>query len=247
MTDDLKNLSGFEFLRASSMQRATIKDLHRPSGNPPPPFKKYPDAQKITLPRIAWQLSEARIQPLLQQRRSLRRYSAEPLEILDLAFLLWACQGVTAQVGKQSLRTSPSAGALYPIETYLSIQNVVDLNPGLYHFDPQSFQLECIDKGFQPNKFASACLDQSFVSSASFCFIWTAVAGRSVYKYGERGMRYVFLDAAHICQNVLLGAEAIRCGACPVAAFYDDELCTLLGIDGVEEIPVYAASVGLKG
>lgn len=246
MTHRLDDTKGLEYYRASSMSRQTICSVQRIDATGTEPFKKYPDAVKVTLPRTSWQLNEARLQPLLQQRRSLRKYSAEPIRLLDLAFMLWASQGVTAQAGAHLLRTSPSAGALYPIETYVSIQNVEDIATGLYHFDPQGFQLEYIDKRFNAAHLASACLDQSFISSAAVSFIWSAVAGRSMSKYGERGLRYVFLDAAHICQNVLTSAEAISCGGCPVAAFYDQELAELLGLDGVAEFPVYAACVGKK-
>ena len=65
-------------------------------------------------------------------------------------------------------------------------------------------------------------------------------------KYGNRGMRYVLLDAGHICQNTLTAAEATGSGGCPVAAFYDDEVNELLGLDGKEETVIYAASVGKK-
>jgi SagB-type dehydrogenase family enzyme len=246
MTCSLDETKGLEFYRASSMTRDTIRALKKVEVPDTTGFKKYADAVKVTLPRISWQLEEARLQPLLQQRRSLRRYSAEPIRLLDLAFMLWASQGVTAQAGKHMLRTSPSAGALYPVETYVSIQNVEDIAAGLYHFDPQSFQLEFIDKHFRAQKLAAACLDQSFISSGAVTFVWTAIAGRSMSKYGERGMRYVFLDAAHICQNVLMSAEALKCGGCPVAAFYDQELAELLGLDGILEFPVYAACVGKK-
>ena len=91
-----------------------------------------------------------------------------------------------------------------------------------------------------------ACLDQKFTAQAPVVFLWTGVFRRAMSKYGDRGMRYILLDAGHICQNLLLAAEAVGCGGCPIGAFYDNELNNLLQIGGEEESILYAASVGGK-
>jgi SagB-type dehydrogenase family enzyme len=93
---------------------------------------------------------------------------------------------------------------------------------------------------------AHVCLDQDFIGQAAVTFFWTAIFRRSMAKYGERGLRYLFLDAGHICQNLLLAAESLSCGGCPVAAFYDQEANALLGLDGRNEAVIYAASIGRK-
>jgi len=79
---------------------------------------------------------------------------------------------------------------------------------------------------------------------APVVFVWSAIPRRTMSKYGNRGMRYVFMDVAHICQNVLLAAAAMGLGSCPVGAFFDDEVNELFGLDGVEESVVYLATVG---
>lgn len=244
MVDDLKQSPGISFLSRTRLGRATIHRLQRPDYGEVPAYKSYPDARKITLPRTSWQLSEARILNLLQRRRSTRHYAAEPVSLAELAFMLWAAQGITAQAGRQLLRTAPSAGALYPVETYVSMHRVAGQESGLYHLDVRSFQLELVTPGNQGSRLAKAFLDQSFIEQAGVCLIWSAIARRSLSKYGDRGVRYLLLDTAHICQNVLLGAEAVGCGGCPVAAFYDDEVNLLLGIDGIEETALYGAAIG---
>lgn len=160
--------------------------------------------------------------------------------------MLWAGQGVTAAAGKNLFRTAPSAGALYPVETYLSVQDVEGLAPGIYHFDVANFELELLKPGNHRDDVALACLNQQFLADAAVVFIWTAVYGRNFYKYGERGLRYIFMDAGHLCQNVLLAAEPTGCGGCPVAAFFDDELNQLLGVDDEEESGIYLAGVGTR-
>ncbi len=242
---ELEECSGYEYLRETAYDRVTIKEARRPAIGQVPPFKKYPDAEKVELPRT-WRLKEARIAPLLQQRRSLRHYLMEPILLEELAFMLWASQGITAKSGNYSFRTSPSGGALYPVETYLSANLVKGLRPGLYHFDVETFSLDRLSSEDSAEAVAAACLNQKFMAQSAVSFLWTAVFRRSMSKYGNRGMRYILLDAGHICQNTLTAAEAIGCGGCPVAAFYDDEVNDLLHLDPLEETMLYAAAVGKK-
>ena len=91
---------------------------------------------------------------------------------------------------------------------------------------------------------ARAALDQGFIAKGAATFIWSAVFRRNMSKYGNRGGRYMLMDVAHICQNLLLAAEHLGLAACPVAAFYDDELNALLHVDGQEESALYLAVVG---
>lgn len=246
MTDKLHESLAIQYFHNTAFDRTTIKTLKKPEISPEATFKTYPEARKIILPRASWKLQEARIIPLFQQRRSIRRFSAEVIPLPDLAFILWASQGITAQIGNYFLRTTPSAGALYPVETYISIKRVDGVDPGLYHFNVRDFQLELLEEGDTHKKCAEACLNQQFMAAAAVNFIWTGVARRCMSKYGERGARYLLLDAAHICQNIIIAAEAVGCGGCPVAAFYDREVAGVLNVNQHEELPLYAASIGKK-
>lgn len=243
--DNPKGKSGIQFIKDTTFNRSTMKKIKRGDIVDVAPFKKYPEAAKLILPR-KWDLDEARIIPLLQNRRSLRKYSPHPATIHELAFMLWASQGITAQAGKYLFRTSPSGGALYPIETYLSVHFVDGVESGLYHFDPELFQLERLTEQSMCDDIAQACLNQKFVGASAVTFIWSAVFHRNMNKYGDRGLRYILLDAGHICQNVLMAAESVGCGGCPVAAFFDDELNSILDIDGQQESVLYLASIGKK-
>lgn len=84
------------------------------------------------------------------------------------------------------------------------------------------------------------------VKNSAVTFFWAAVTYRMGWRYGERGYRYLFLDAGHVCQNLYLAAEAVGCGVCAIAAFEDDTLNQLLGLDGVEQFAVYVATAGRK-
>ncbi len=242
---ELETCTGYQYLRETAYNRQTIKQIERPAIAEAETFKKYPNAKRVELPRD-WELKEARITPLLQNRRSLRKFLMEPISIEELAFMLWASQGITAKSGDYTFRTAPSGGALYPIETYLSIQLVKGLDPGLYHFDVENFALDILNETDSAEAVSAACLNQKFMAQSAVTFLWTAVIRRCMTKYGNRGMRYVLLDAGHVCQNLLLAAEATGNGGCPVAAFYDDEVNELLGVDPGEESILYAAAIGRK-
>ena len=181
---------------------------------------------------------------VVRQRRSVRRYSQRPMDLKELSQLLWATQGVTGRVGGFALRASPSAGALYPIETYLWVRNVEGLSKGIYHYHPLKACLELLEGGDFSYALTQACLGQGMLATCSVAFIWTAVVDRCRIKYGERAFRYIFLDAAHICQNLYLASCALGFGCCAIGAFYDDEINGIIGVDGQVETVIYLATVG---
>lgn len=207
------------------------------------PYKAYPMAEKIPLPLEEFPQTEG-LFSILAKRRSERNYKRYSISLREIALLCFAIQGVTARVGHYLLRTAPSAGALYPIETYLAVNYSRDLTPGIYHLEVRSFSLEKILEGNFGKILREIALGQAFLESASLVFIWSAVLRRTMAKYGERGLRYIFMDVAHICQNLLLASVALNLKACPVGAFLDEDLDELLGLDGVEEKTIYLATVG---
>lgn len=242
---ELRDCLGFGYLQGSKVHREDEGRLLRPAIAETAVFKTYPEAEQVELPR-SWPQSGPSLSELLQQRRSLRRFGERELSLEGLALLLWASQGITGQAGNYLFRTAPSAGALYPLETYLTVHRVAGLAAGLYHFDVQGFRLERLGDGPSGEQLAEACLGQRFMRNAAVNFLWTAVVRRTMSKYGHRALRYICMDAGHICQNLLLAAEFLGFGGCPMAAFYDDEVNRLLGVDGQEESTLYLASVGAR-
>jgi SagB-type dehydrogenase family enzyme len=209
----------------------------------PGPYKAYPEAPKIELPGPE-RAGGMTVWEAIGSRRSVRDFGRIPLSAAGLAQLLWASQGVTRIMGEYALRSAPSAGALYPVETYLSIQMVEGIGPGIYHYDVREHGLELLRQGDFRAAVAEAALDQGFLAEAAVVFAWTAVFARSKWKYKERAYRYVYLDAGHIAQNVALTAVALGLGSCQIAALYDDEVNAVLGVDGKEESIIYMTAVG---
>ncbi len=187
---------------------------------------------------------EADLWKTLRTRRSHRDFLAEPLPQQTLMLLLWAAQGIT-QPGHWPFRTAPSAGALYPVETYVCAARVEGLEPGVYHWELPEERLALVAARDDLAAAArAACLDQPMVGQTPVSFVWTAVWGRSAQKYGDRALRYVYLDAGHLAQNLHLAATALGLGACMIGAFLDAEMNALVGADGDAESVVYAACVG---
>ena len=209
----------------------------------PETYKTYPDAETVPLPEPTRSAGKF-IWDILSRRRSIRDYSSAPASLEKLSQLRWAVQGVTARAGRYALRTAPSAGALYPLETYVLVNRVSDLEAGIYHYDVRRHRLEVVRKGDFGSEAAQAALGQEMVQEAAFVLIWTAVVARSKWKYRERAYRYIYMDAGHIGQNAYLAAEALNLGCCTIGAFFDDEVDSLVGIDGKEEVAVYLCAVG---
>jgi SagB-type dehydrogenase family enzyme len=209
----------------------------------PETYKSYPQAVKLKLgpPRKHGGMP---IWEAVGKRRSVREFERAAIDGSDLSQLLWASQGVTAADMGYALRAAPSAGALYPVETYISAQMIKGVEPGIYHYNVREHALELVHGGELGRRIASAALDQDFLADGAVVFAWTAVFGRSKWKYRERAYRYVYLDAGHIAQNVALTAAALGLGSCQIAALYDDEVNALLGVDGKEESILYMTVVG---
>lgn len=182
----------------------------------------------------------------IRERRSVRGYAAEPMSLEDISYLLWCTQGVRGQAGGGiTLRTVPSAGSRHPFETYLLATRVEGLQPGVYAYLADRHQLRQQQLGRElGSQAADICFGQTMVARGGATFIWAATAYRSAWRYGERAYRYLFLDAGHICAHLYLGAQAVGCGCCGIAAFDDDRMNRFLGLDGIDEFAVYLASVG---
>lgn len=214
----------------------------------PEPEKPIPaGARVIQLPDPAKSLPDRtkNLFDILKERRSRRDYRDQSLTLEQLAILLWSIQGVIESGYGYLLRTSPSAGARHPLETYVNLVRIEDQMPGLYRYSPFMHKLiQVSDDEHISWRLAKACLGQNMFNTCAVSFIWTAVIQRSRWKYQQRAYRYIYLDAGHVCQNLYLACEALGLGCCAVAAFDDDAVNEILAIDGKEEFVIYLATVG---
>ena len=228
-------------------------DSDQDKGLPKPPLQLEcdPDLAIIDLPSPAeYQPPTDEFKKITERRRSVRAYTRKPLTLEELSYLLWSTQGVTKAVphrtgGEVTRRIVPSAGARHAFETYLSIINVEGLTPGLYRYLALEHKLVEISTGddWAP-KIVKACLDQSWMLKSGVIFLWAAVTERMTWRYGERGYRYMLLDAGHVGQNMYLAAESINAGSCAIGAYDDDVVNGLLGLDGEKQFVIYIGACG---
>lgn len=212
-------------------------------GTPLSPFKTYPQAPRAVLPAPAW--DGPPVGKVIAARRSRREYVPGALTLEELSVLLYAAQGITEP--RWGFRASPSAGALYPIETYIAVHDVAGLERGLYHYAVADHALEQLRTGDFRAELVQAGVGQEMLGTAQVCFILTGVFQRTRWRYRERAYRYVLLEAGHIGQNLYLAATGLGLGACAIGAFLDDAVNGLLGIDGEEEAALYLLTVGRVG
>lgn len=180
----------------------------------------------------------------IRKRRSVREYTGEPVDIGELSSILFAGQGITGKAEGIALRAAPSAGALYPIELHVFAHNVKGLPRGHYRYRPPEHSLSAVKKGDFRDALAGAALRQDAPADAAAVIVLTAVPERTTKKYGQRGHRYINIEAGHIAQNMALAATALGLGHVTIGAFNDSLLDSALGIDGVREISVYIFAVG---
>ncbi len=168
----------------------------------------------------------------LANRRSVRAYAPAPLTLHETSQLLWAAQGTSCREG---LRTAPSAGALYPLETYLVAGQVKNLAAGIYRYLTRPHRLQLVSPGDHRAALATAALGQHWIATAPAVIVFTAVASRTTIKYGARAARYIHMEVGHAAQNLALQAVALDLGSGMVGAFDDHEVARLLGLAANEE------------
>ena len=216
---------------------------------PPPIEKPYPaETERIDLvPRAAWQgIPGIDLLSAIADRSSHRTFLAEPFTLEEVSFLLWATQGIRQKASDSTaFRTVPSAGCRHALETYLCILNVAGLEQGVYRYLPVEHQLLVVSKEKNlSERITRATLNQSFIGKAPLTFVWTTIPYRMEWRYDIAAHKVIALDAGHVCQNLYLAVAAIGAGTCAVAAYHQDRMDELLGVDGQDEFTMYLAPVG---
>jgi SagB-type dehydrogenase family enzyme len=177
------------------------------------------------------------VEAALAKRESVRHFTSTPLTLSQISQVLWAAQGITRNWGG---RTAPSAGALYPLELYLALLD------GFFQYIPHNHQLVHISDGNLIEALAAVALGQQCIRESSAVIVIAAVYKRTEQKYGQRGERYVNVEAGHAAQNILLQAVSQGIGAVPVGAFNDEDVRKVLSLPPDHE-PLYLISLGNTG
>lgn len=196
--------------------------------------------EKIKLPEPEYE-STTSVEKALKQRRSVREYKNDPLLLSEISQLLWAAQGISDPA--KNYRTAPSAGALYPLELYLHIENARGISKGIYKYNPNDHELTKVRDGSFLTELYRAALSQSPVKESAITIVFAAVYERTTTKYNDRGIRYVHMEAGHAAQNVYLQAVSLNLGTVVIGAFDDKNVQEILNMKK-DENPLYIMPVG---
>jgi SagB-type dehydrogenase family enzyme len=238
------------FLKDTIRKHIDFSNTDQSRGIDPPEIQKpFPaGASRVGLPEyFTWKdISPVTLSDSIRNRKSHRTFLKRFMTLDELSFLLWATQGIRHKIDHaHAYRTVPSAGCRHALETYLCVLNVRGLNPGLYRYLPLTHQLlfeyadDCLKE-----KIVEAVFGQPYPGKAAVTFIWTAIPYRMEWRYDLSAHKVIAIDAGHVCQNLYLACESVGAGTCAIAAYDQEAMDHLLGIDGNEEFTLYLAPVG---
>ncbi|HEX6292270.1 MAG TPA: SagB/ThcOx family dehydrogenase [Herpetosiphonaceae bacterium] len=217
---------------------------------PEAPFKEYLGATLVALPEP--QPPMMALGDVIAGRCSCRRFGDLPLKLADLATLLKLAYGVQNHLvldEQECLeRPVPSGGGLYALELYVLAQHVEQIAPGIYHYAALPHALEQLSPlALPPASIGDLFMGQPYVGQAGAVVVLTSVLERSLWKYADRGYRYLLLEAGHVAQNLNLVACGLGLGSLNLGGFFDANIAGVLGLDLEQEVPLYAVAVGVPG
>jgi len=194
------------------------------------------DPIQLPKPRVKGEVS---LEEAIGARHSVRSFKGVPLTIEQVSQILWAAQGPT----HDEERATPSAGEIYPLETFVVVgaNGLRGVEPGVYHYDPKRHCLHLLTDGEHRQALANACLEQEFIAEAPLSLVIAAEYERTTQRYGERGIRYVHIEAGHVGQNVSLQSAALGLGTVMIGAFRDGEVARVLSLP---YDPLYIMPIG---
>ncbi|MDX9701842.1 MAG: SagB/ThcOx family dehydrogenase [Candidatus Auribacterota bacterium] len=218
-------------------------DVHPQHTQPQNQQESVQIAVSVELPKP--EMSGLTVEQAIMQRRSVRNYLPNPLTLAHLSQLLFAAQGITHTENGSALRSAPSAGALYPLEIYLVADRITGLEKGIYKYIPQSHSVELISRGEHLEELSVICYNQMFIANGSCAIVMTAIPSRTTRVYNERGLRYIYMEAGHVSENIYLQSASLQLATVAIGAFRDQQLKKMLLIDESEETPVYLNIIGV--
>ena len=233
----------FQPARSDQDVRAWTKALHESL-----PFEGYP---VVELPR---RLTPVRLslKKAITTRVSVSTPKLTPcsLSLEKAATLLHYAYGVTRDNKgtpfPRPFRVVPSGGALYPLEIFFHSTQIESLQAGLYHYNPSKNHLRLLRVGDENQRISEALVQPEIAHGASLIIFITAIFERSIFKYGDRGYRFVLLEAGHVGQNICLVSTALGLACLPIGGFFDRRVDDYLGLDGITHSTIYMAAIGKK-
>lgn len=244
--------SAIKFHDATKYTFNDVKNVYReyPPDTDSPPVKQYENKSMIKLPQNYINKSAKLLDDLKKSIdfRHFSQFSNKPLSLDALSTLLYLTNG-TSRVKEFAdrrvhLRSAPSASASYPVEIYVFIENVRDLEQGIYYYNSINHCLVLLQKGRKSDELKKCCFGLSFVEQAPISLVFTTILARNRWRYHERALRYSMMETGYIAENLLLGSSSLSLAVNLIGDFVDDELNRLLNVPEEQEFALLVATVG---
>lgn len=241
------------FLKADQWEEWRKIESDQKKGIPVPLPEKPYDGDAVLVDLVAPDKLTVGQMPLIEairRRRSHRHFQHVPMSLEELSFLLWATQGVSKVVTQddgrvlRTFRTVPSGGARHPFETYLLVNRIDGVAPGLYRYLPLEHKLCLLRSGADLAEQVHEASNGQYILDCAVVFMWTAVPYRTEWRYNIVAAKIIAQDVGHLCQNLYLASTAIGAGTCGLGAYNQAKMDRVLGVDGEQEFTVYMAPVG---
>lgn len=216
-----------------------IRELHESL-----PYEGYP---QVNLPQPLT-MSTSSLSDTILNRTSVRNFAPYSFSLEEIATLLHYAYGTNRDNQGTSFprpfRVVPSGGALYPLEIYFHCADTHVLSPGLYHYNAAGHHIRRLHDGDDREKISKALVQPNVAIESSIMIFITAMFERTVFKYGDRGYRFTFLEAGHVAQNLNLVSTALGLGSVNIGGFYDREIDEYLELDGITHSTIYLIAIG---
>jgi len=212
-------------------------------------YKSYPRFKKTLLPKI-FSKEEVSIQEVIIKERPMMEFARKSFSLEEISKILFYSAGIThtEKMDEKELshRAYPSIGSRYPLELYPVLFQDNEIEPGIYHYNVKSHTLELILTGDYRNQIIYSTKNQEWIKNASLAILISAIFKRTEMEFGDRGYRYVLLEAGHLAQNLFLITASMSLTCDTIGEFLDDELNKLLDLDGTNEAIIYIMVIGGK-
>jgi len=183
----------------------------------------------------------------------IRTRSSQPSSVLqemtfedlsDLLFYTYGSKEVSTGKSAMTKRNAPSAGGLYPIELFFFARRVEGIPNGLYYFDAHHNEIVLVNAQVGYEAIADCYVSDDPIKNKNLIVFFCPIFSKTIFKYDNRGFRFVFMEAGHQAQNLLLVATALSLRSIPICGYFEYKLDELLKLDGHEFSCVYTVAVG---
>ena len=234
------------YLRDSELDRTTYPEMRDQviafEQDPAPhETRRYPGYPACPLVRCRPR-PLARLDKTLLSRRCRRRLGVQMPSKRDLSRILEFAHGVCGGEGRGPV---PSAGGLQSVELYLAAFEASWLPAGIHHYDRARHRLSRILDVALRKRWQDLVPSMTLVEGGALVWIVAGDAGRIGAKYGDRGGRFLLIEAGHLMQNLCLLSESLGMSTVPLGGALEPEIAAELSLPATDAV-LYVALCGVS-